>query len=32
LLIPISTFHYKKIFNKHKNSDYIENEEEEDML
>jgi len=34
LLIPISAFHYKKIFNKHKNSDYIEDEDEdeEDML
>ena len=36
LLIPISAFHYKKIFNKYKNSDYIEDEDEdedeEDML
>jgi len=36
LLIPISAFHYKKIFNKHKNPDYIEDEDEdedeEDML
>ena len=33
LLIPISFFHYKKIFNQHKNSNYNnQEEEEEDML
>jgi len=31
LIIPISAFHYKKIFNQHKDSNSIE-EEEEDML